>query len=170
MNSHLLRRYRLSLGVFLAGLILSGLTAFPLLLEIRLLARWLGISDPSHYQQLSGLARWVAFILFGLEETYAGFPFFGYATDWLAFGHLACAAFFLRAFRHPLESDWVLNTGLAICAGVIPLAFIAGQARGIPWPWRLLDSAFGIFGSLPLLYCLRISRQMRTAGRERDSK
>ena len=38
----LLRRYRLTLGVFVVGLILSGVTAFPLLTELRLLAAWFG--------------------------------------------------------------------------------------------------------------------------------
>ena len=36
-------RYRLVLGVFIAALVLSGLTAFPLLHELELLARILGI-------------------------------------------------------------------------------------------------------------------------------
>ena len=35
-------RYRLALGFFIIGLILSGVTAFPLLTELRLLASWLG--------------------------------------------------------------------------------------------------------------------------------
>lgn len=34
---NLVFRYRLSLGFFIVGLILSGLTAFPLLTELRLL-------------------------------------------------------------------------------------------------------------------------------------
>ena len=32
--------YRISLGLFIAGLVLSGLTAFPLLHELSLLCRW----------------------------------------------------------------------------------------------------------------------------------
>jgi hypothetical protein len=44
---------------------------------------------------------------------------------------------------------------LIACAGVIPLALIAGQIRGIPLPWRLIDCSFGVFGALPLLICGR---------------
>ena len=157
----LLFRYRFSLACFVGGLVFSGLTAYPLLAEIRVLAGWLGITDPARYQELTGLAHWIAFVQLGLEETYARFPFFGYGTDWLAFGHLASAAFFVRPFFKPLDSDWVLKTGLCICAAVIPAALIAGQARGIPFAWRLVDCAFGVFGSLPLLYCLSLTRRMR---------
>ncbi len=105
----LLRRYRLTLGVFVVGLILSGVTAFPLLTELRLLAAWFDIADAAGYQNLTGLQHWIAYVLFGLEQTYARFPFIGYGTDWLAFGHLCIAVFFIRPFSKPLESDWVLN-------------------------------------------------------------
>lgn len=161
IGSSLLLRYRLSLGAFLAGLVFSGLTAGPLLAEVRILSGFLGITDPAKYQELTGLAHWIAYVHFGLEQTYARFPFFGYGTDWLAFGHLASAAFFIRPFFKPLDSDWVLRTGLAICATVIPTALVAGQIRGIPVEWRLVDCSFGVFGSLPLLYCLRLTRLMR---------
>ena len=44
MSAALLRRrYHLVLGFFITGLILSGLTAFPLLHELRLMAAALGI-------------------------------------------------------------------------------------------------------------------------------
>jgi hypothetical protein len=61
--------YRVSLGIFVAGLILSGLTAFPLLQELSLLCRWLGIRDPTAYESLSGLRAWIAFVSAGLEKT-----------------------------------------------------------------------------------------------------
>jgi len=157
----LLRRYRISLGLFVFGLIASGLTAFPLLKEVRVLASWLGITAPERYLELHGLQHWIAYVLFGLEQTYERFPFFGYGTDWLAFGHLAVAVFFLRGFLHPEDSDWVLKCGLACCVGVIPLALIAGSIREIPFYWRLVDCSFGVFGMLPLWYCLHLSKRIR---------
>lgn len=156
-----LLRYRLVLGFFVVGLILSGLTAFPLLTELRLLASWLGITNAADYKNLTGLSHWIAYVLFALEENHTRFPFLAYGTDWLAFGHLSIAVFFIRPLFKPLESDWVLKCGLVCCVGVIPLALIAGQIRGIPFYWRLIDSSFGIIGALPLLYCLKLSRQMR---------
>lgn len=156
-----LTRYRLSLGLFIAGLILSGLTAFPLLTELRLLASLLGIDSPERYADYHGLQHWIAYVLFGLEQTYTKFPFIGYGTDWLAFGHLAIAVFFFRPLWKPLESDWVLRCGLVCCAGIFPLALIAGHIRDIPLYWRLIDCSFGVLGALPLLYCLRLTRRMR---------
>ena len=153
--------YRLTLGLFVVGLILSGLTAFPLLTELRILGRLFGISDPAGYQNLTGLQHWLAYVLFGLEQTSTKFPFLAYGTDWLAFGHLCVAVFFIRPLFKPLESDWVLRCGLVCCAAVIPLAMIAGQIRGIPLYWRLIDCSFGVIGALPLLYCLKLTQQMR---------
>ncbi len=162
----MLTRYRISLGIFIGGLVLSGVTAFPLLMEVRLLASWLGILEPEHYADYPGLLYWIAYVLRGLEVTYAKYPFFGYGTDWLAFGHLCIAVFFIRPLLKPLESDWVLKCGLVCCAAVIPLAFIAGQVRGIPVYWRLLDCSFGVLGAIPLAYCLFLSRRMQTAARK----
>lgn len=159
----MLRNYRFVLGVFIVGLILSGITAFPLLNELRLLCRSLDITDAAHYETMTGLRHWIAFVTFGLEQTYSRFPFLAYGTDWLAFGHLAIAAFFVRPILKPLECDWILRCGLVCCAGVIPLALIAGEVRGIPFYWRLIDCSFGLFGALPLVYCLRLTARMRQA-------
>jgi hypothetical protein len=152
--------YRLSLSLFILGLILSGLTAFPLLRELSLLCRWLGISDPAAYENLTGLHRWLAFVFFGLQKTYAAFPFVGYGTDWLAFGHFVIALFFVGPFRDPVRNAWVLRCGLVACAAVIPLALICGYVRQIPLAWRLLDCSFGILGAIPLFYCLRLTKRL----------
>lgn len=152
--------YRISLGLFIAGLIVSGLTAFPLLAELSLLCRWLGIDDPAAYEKLSGLRGWIAFVFFGLQKTYATFPFIGYGTDWLAFGHLIIAMFFIGPFRDPVRNAWVLRAGLVACAAVIPLALICGAIREIPLAWRLLDCSFGLIGAIPLLYCLQLTKRI----------
>jgi hypothetical protein len=152
--------YRLSLSLFILGLVFSGLTAFPILSELSLLCRWLGITDPAAYDTLSGLRRWIAFVFFGLNKTYAAFPFVGYGTDWLAFGHLMIALFFIGPFCDPVRNAWVLRIGLIACAAVIPLALICGNLRDIPFAWRLLDCSFGIAGAIPLLYCLHLTKKL----------
>jgi hypothetical protein len=50
--------------------------------------------------------------------------------------------------------------GVIACAGVLPLALIAGPIRGIPLYWRLIDCSFGIVGVVPLLVCLGYVRQL----------
>jgi hypothetical protein len=47
---------------------------------------------------------------------------------------------------------------------VVPLALIAGPVRGIPFFWRIIDSSFGIVGAVPLLLCLRYTRQLERLG------
>ena len=63
MRQALIVRYRISLGIFVLGLILSGLTAFPLLTELRLVAAALGIVNPAEYQSLTGLQHWIALFI-----------------------------------------------------------------------------------------------------------
>jgi hypothetical protein len=107
-------RYRLSLGLFIVGLIASGLTLRP---ELSTLCRFLGISNPSSYPDMHGLRHWIGFVYFGLKQTYSQFPFFGYATDWLAFGHLVIAAFFVGPFLAPKRNSWVLYVGTRCLRG-----------------------------------------------------
>jgi len=72
-----------------------------------------------------------------------------------AFAHLVIAVAFIGPYIDPVRNKWVITFGLIACAGVIPLALIAGQIRGIPLPWRLIDCSFGVFGAVPLLICRR---------------
>ena len=155
-----LSRYRFVLGLFILGLVLSGFSAFPLRSELSLLSKFLGISDPSAFAGLEGMHRWIAFIAFGLRQTYAHFPFFGYASDWLAFGHFVIALFFFLPLIDPARYRGVLNVGLIACLGVFFIALICGPIREIPLFWRLIDCSFGFLGALPLLYCLRLSRRL----------
>ncbi|MEO7599141.1 MAG: hypothetical protein ABIV50_09440 [Opitutus sp.] len=154
------RRYHQSLGLFIAGLILAGLTAFPIAHELRMASAMLGIDDPSTYASYSGLRRWIGFADLSIRQTYAMFPSAGYGTDWLAFAHFAVAVFAIGPWRDPVKNGWVINCYLLTCIGVIPLALISGAIRDIPLFWRLIDCSFGVLGALPLLYCRRLEAQM----------
>lgn len=154
-------RYRLVLGFFMVGLFLSGVTAFPLLRELEILSSLLGIAPDAQPASLAGLQFWIATVRDGLRNTYAAYPWLAYGTDWLAFGHIVIALFFIGPFRDPIPNAWVLKVGLVACAGVLPLAFICGPIRGIPFYWQLIDSSFGILGAIPLLYCLHLTKKMK---------
>jgi hypothetical protein len=145
-------RIRLLVTCFIVGLALSGITAFPLLHELNLLVRWVGTSGD--------LAVWVVRVRDALAATYHDYPFMGYGTDWLAFGHLVIALFFIGVWRDPVRNVFTLHAGLIACAGVIPIAMICGAVRGIPLYWRLIDCSFGIFGAIPLWWTLRLTRQL----------
>jgi hypothetical protein len=105
--------------------------------------------------QSTGLLQWIERVNDALRDTNALYPFLAYGTDWLAFAHLAIAVAFIGPYIDPVRNKWVITFGLIACAGVIPLALIAGHFRGIPLPWRLIDCSFGVFGAVPLLNCRR---------------
>jgi len=160
------RRVRVWLWVFIVGLVVSGVTAFPLVHEVGWLVRgavWAGVPGWA-----PGLFGWLLRVRGGLETTAGAYPFLAYGTDWLAFAHLVIAAAFIGPLIDPVRNKWVFQFGLIGCAGVVPLALIAGAARGIPVYWRMIDCSFGVFGCIPLLLCLRYvdrleARAMRVA-------
>lgn len=151
-----LRRIRFWLAVFIVGLVLSGVTAFPLTWELGLLVRWFGSGD-------GALAQWLRTVHTGLVETDKHYPFLAYGTDWLAFAHLVIAVAFIGPWRDPVKNIWVIEFGLIACAMVLPLALVAGPVRGIPFGWRLIDCAFGVFGAIPLWLIRREIQQFEQA-------
>lgn len=159
------RRIRLLLIFFMFGLVVSGLTAFPLQSELRILSNVLGVDPAVSPDTYSGLKHWISLVALGLRETNARFPFLAYGTDWLAFGHLAIAVFFIGPLLDPVRNVWVIRAGLIACAGVIPLALIAGTFRGIPIYWRLLDCSFGVLGAVPLWFAARYTRELARLSR-----
>ena len=148
-----LRRIRFWLAVFIIGLVLSGITAFPLETELSWIvihpAYRLAASDRRIHRNCfrGSIASTTRF-----PHTNARYPFLAYGTDWLAFAHLVIAVAFIGPYIDPVRNKWIITFGLIACAGVIPLALIAGPIRGIPFPWRLIDCSFGIFGGVPLLF------------------
>lgn len=63
-------RYRVSLEVFITGLVASGLTAIPVEREVAVLASWLGIPPDANPAQLSGLRYWIAHVREGFDQSY----------------------------------------------------------------------------------------------------
>jgi hypothetical protein len=149
------RRIRVWLVVFVVCLVLSGLTAFPLVHEVR----WLdGMGLPG------GLGDWIARVREGLEATDAKYPFVLYGTDWLAFAHLVIAVAFYGVYRDPVRNIWVVEFGMIACVGIIPLALICGPVRGIPFWWTVIDMSFGVFGIVPLYVLRRMIKRLETYG------
>lgn len=142
-------RIRRLLGFFVFGLVVSGLTAFPLLTEVGWLKAWVGAGTAAG-TAWPGLAWWVERVYEGLVETDRKYPFIAYGTDWLAFAHLVIAVAFWGPYQDPVRNRWVVRFGMIACAAVIPLALVAGAYRGIPLFWRCIDCSFGVFGVIPL--------------------
>jgi len=153
----LTRRFRIALAVFIAGLVISGITAFPLESEIAAIIARLPHSD-------SALMRWLTLVYTALNATNCRYPFLAYGTDWLAFAHLTIAVAFIGPWLHPVRNRWLISFGIIACLGVVPLALIAGAIRGIPLGWRFIDISFGVFGVIPLLACRHYVAQLRSPG------
>jgi hypothetical protein len=149
----LVRRIRWLLAFFMLGLVLSGLTAFPLQVETETLARTLDIPSNASPDDYTGLRHWIALVQEGIQRTNADYPFMAYGTDWLAFSHLIIAVAFIGPFRDPLRNRWVITFGLIACVAVIPTALICGHFRGIPFYWQLIDCSFGLIAAVPLWLC-----------------
>lgn len=155
-----LRAIRLWLGVVIAGLILSGVTAFPLETELRGFHSLLQTAVLQPIAATTGLLPWIGRVHDAIASTNEHYPFLAYGTDWLAFAHLVIAVAFLGPYRDPVRNKWIITFGLIACGGVIPLALIAGQIRGIPLAWRCIDCSFGVVGAIPLLLCRRHIRAL----------
>ena len=147
-----LKRIRLLIGVVVIGLVISGVTAFPLRYESALLddcARTMGLP--------AFVITWTADVRAGLARTYHDYPFIAYGTDWLAFGHFVIALFLIGAYRDPVRNVWVIRAAMLACILVVPLALICGQFRHVPVWWRMIDCSFGLVGFIPLWLAHRLS-------------
>jgi hypothetical protein len=147
----------------IVGLALSGITAFPLQRETAILNEIFSVT-PQPQPGEPALQIWLRRVHEGIVQTSCNYPFMAYETDWLAFAHLVIAIAFIGPLIDPVRNKWVLVFGVIACAGVLPLALIAGPIRGIPLYWRLIDCSFGIIGVVPLLLCLRLVRKIEETG------
>lgn len=150
MNQHhrLTKQVKTLLLLFITGLVLSGLTAFPLEWELRIAC---GLLLPYN----NAFANWILKAYEAVHNINSNYPFIAYGTDWLAFAHLVLAIGFIGPLRNPVKNIWVIEFGLIACAGVFPLAFIAGAIRGVPFFWQCIDCSFGFFGGIILWLCLK---------------
>lgn len=134
--------------VIITGLVLSGITAFPLETELA----WL-TSHSSVFPEK--MQNWLQHIYSAVKNTNDRYPQLSYGTDWLAFAHLVIAVVFVGPLRDPVKNIWVIEFGMIACAAIIPLAFIAGPVRQIPFFWQLIDCSFGVIGIIPLAIAYR---------------
>lgn len=159
----LTRRIRRWLVFFIVCLVLSGLTAFPLVTELRWGEELLRSTPvPEH---LPGLMEWITRVREGLDTIERDQPFMLYGTDWLAFAHLVIAVAFYGPYRDPVRNIWVIEFGMIACAGIIPLALICGPIRDIPFWWTVIDMSFGVFGVIPLLIVRRMIKRLEVLER-----
>ena len=140
--SLLLEIKRLTL-LFIVSLIISGVTAFFLETELTFLTE--------HFNFGTRINSWLLYVNHILIKINIEHPFLSYGYDWLAFGHLIIALFFVGPLKKPIENNWLIRYGMIACVAILPTAFIAGYFRQIPILWQLVDCSFGVFGFVLLL-------------------
>jgi hypothetical protein len=146
IETRLLKKIRSWVIFFIAALVLSGVTAFPIETELQFLISHLQIF-PETIQQ------WLFKIYAAVSSTNRQFPYLSYGTDWLAFAHIVIAVAFIGVYKDPVRNIWIIEFGMIACVMVLPLAFIAGHIRQIPFFWQLIDCSFGIIGLISLWVC-----------------
>src|SRR5690606_21767916 len=108
---------------FIVGLVLSGITTFPLPQELTLLTQWLGVQPGTHPEGLTG---WIVSVRDALVETEGKYPFLFYGYDWLGFAHLVIALLFWGPLKDPVRNIWVIHWAMMACVAIFPLALICG--------------------------------------------
>lgn len=143
----------------IAGLLLSGLTAFALKTEVNMLERLVG--EGSSFESIwPQMAKWISFVRAGFMEMSQKYPFLSYGTDWLAFAHIVIAIAFIGPILDPIRNVWVVDFAMVACVLVVPFALICGSLRGIPFFWRLIDCSFGLVGIIPLWLAKRYIQRL----------
>ena len=136
----LIKNIRLLLGIFIALLLLSGITAFPVRTEIKFLIEHINL-----------FPEFIQIWLMKLSTTFSLTPeIILYGTDWLAFAHIIISLFFIPVYINPVKHKANIIIGIISCFAVFPLAFICGPIRGIPFFHQLIDCCFGVGGMLLL--------------------
>jgi hypothetical protein len=150
-----LKRTKLMLGIIVFGLLVSAVTIWPAVPELKLAVRivW------GDAEATGVLHKFVLQAIDGLENMNDNYPFMFYAHDWLAFAHIVLAILFAGAIRDPVRNIWVVQCGLIMCALVPVLAGICIPIRGLPFCWFWFDFAFAPAAALPLWIALKDIRK-----------
>ena len=82
-------RSKIYVCTIIIGLVISGLTAFPLETEMDYLVKYSAILPNS---------------LQALKATNLHYPFLSYGTDWLAFAHIMLAVLFIGPLKDPIKN------------------------------------------------------------------
>jgi hypothetical protein len=153
IKAKLTRRIKVCIWIMIVGLALSGLTAFPIETELGMLVQ-------STANTNGILHSWLGIAYHAVKHTNQAYPYLSYGTDWLAFAHLLLAVLFIGPLKDPLKNAWVIEFGMIAAISIFPLAFIAGEIRGIPIFWRLIDCSFGIVALTVLLPGYRMIKRL----------
>ncbi len=159
MNNNIRKKIKILTWIFIVGIILSGITAFPIQTELNVL-RFLWQDGTFIASTFPSLTNFLNHIDIAITETNKNYPQIFYGTDWLAFAHIIIGSAFIGVLRNPTKNIWVVEWAMLACIMVFPLAWICGPIREIPVYWRIIDCSFGVFGMIPLWYIRKLILQL----------
>ena len=145
-------KIRMVIVFFIISLILSGITAFPLQTEVKWMQQHMNLIPECFH-------TWLQYVI---EVVSNANPILLYGTDWLAFAHIVIALFFIGVYIDPVKNKFNLLVGMIACIGIMPVIFICGPIRGIPFIHQIIDASFGIIGFIPLWYCYKKVLELET--------
>ncbi|MBS7563214.1 hypothetical protein KHS38_02250 [Mucilaginibacter sp. Bleaf8] len=152
-TQRLYRRIRINIAIIIFGLVISGVTAFPIETELAFWLKHLPAGD-------SFISNWVHTIYIAIHNTNELYPYLSYGTDWLAFAHIVIAIVYVGPYKDPVRNIWVIQFGMIASVLIFPLAFIVGPIRNIPFYWRLVDCSFGALCMIPLYLSYRDTKKL----------
>lgn len=158
-EKQLLCRIRLLVAFFISALLVSGITAFPLVAELNIIYNII-TENPDITKHFGELSSWLLSVHEGIINTDKSYPFIAYGTDWLAYAHIIIAIAFVGVFAKPIRNIWIVYWAMVACILIFPLALICGYIREIPLFWILVDCSFGIFGLIPLYFLTKYIKQL----------
>ncbi len=142
MKTTEIKKIRQIVVVFIVLLVLSGVTAFPLVAEVNWMVANIQ-SFPTFFHV------WIYKVYDSVHQTPS---IVLYGTDWLAFAHIIISLFFIGVYQDPVRNKFTIHVGIVACLAVFPLAFICGPIREIPFYHQVIDCCFGLLGLVPLFY------------------
>ncbi|MFB6307002.1 MAG: hypothetical protein ABEH43_08460 [Flavobacteriales bacterium] len=140
----LLSKIRSILFIFMLFLIITGSLAF---MPEKVFATAYSLFENTD----SAFTNWLKKCHYSLQMVNKKYPYLFYGYDWLAFAHIIIAIGFIGPIMQPVKNIWVVQFGITACIGIIPMSFIVGPIREVPFYWQLVDCLFGVLGVIPLI-------------------
>lgn len=145
-QNRLRRKIKIAIIITIAGLLLNGISAIPLISELKIL-----LSKPDALPQF--LRDWWMYVNKGVNDTTRFYPFMRYGFDWLAFAHLLIAIAFIGPLKDPIKNEWIIQWGMIASALSVIMALGWERLRGIPLWWSCIDAAIAIVAFIVLWLC-----------------
>ncbi|HEY2725629.1 MAG TPA: hypothetical protein VGI61_00530 [Parafilimonas sp.] len=158
-ETRLRRKIKIAIIITIAGLLLNGISAVPLISELNIL-----LSKPDALPKF--LHNWWMYVNKGVNETTRYYPFMRYGFDWLAFAHLLIAIAFIGPLKDPIKNEWIVQWGMIASALSVVMAFGWERLRGIPLWWSCIDASIAIIAFIILWLCNKWIKDLKQIKKE----